>query len=317
MLYGLAAFVYVVVACVLVVAALIALYRRARSRPVGGAKPVLYGSGSVFLIAFVVMMLTAPAEETASQSPGQAEPTNEEKPKEERNQEPKQERPREAAGARASEPRQGAGEGGGSGPGPSVLVLDVVDGDTFTIAPTVRGTGRVRLIGVDTPEVYGGEERCGQEASSFTTRKLEGERVRLELGEDPFDPYDRLLAYVWVDGEMFNETLLEQGLASQVTYPPNDRYEARLIAAEARAKTPSCATATATASPTATATPIATASPAASPDAGGGAGAGGGIDKRYDAVDNLNCEDVAAPFPTPPGDPDNLDADGDGTACEA
>jgi endonuclease YncB( thermonuclease family) len=135
--------------------------------------------------------------------------------------------------------------------GTYVTVTRVVDGDTIEIAPTVRGATDVRLIGVDAPEVYGGEETCGPEASDFTTRHLEGERVRLELDEDPFDQYDRLLAYVWLDGQMFNETLLESGLASQVTYQPNDKYEGRLIAAEARAKTPSCATSGATASPTA------------------------------------------------------------------
>jgi len=48
---------------------------------------------------------------------------------------------------------------------------------------------RVRLIGIDTPEVYGGEEPCGQEASDFTTQRLEGQQARLEIGEDPEDPY--------------------------------------------------------------------------------------------------------------------------------
>jgi micrococcal nuclease len=197
--------------------------------------------------------------------------------------------------------------------------VDVVDGDTFTIAPVVRGADRVQLIGVDTPEIYGSEELCGPEASAFTTERLEGERVRLELDEDPFDPYDRLLAYVWIDGEMFNETLLEEGLATQVTYQPNDRYESRLIAAAANAQTPACASgADATATASGAATPTATApireEPAASPTATASAPAN---DLRYDTIDNLNCSDIAAPFPTPPGDPDNLDADGDGTACEA
>jgi hypothetical protein len=30
----------------------------------------------------------------------------------------------------------------------------------------------------------------------------------------------------------------------------------------------------------------------------------------------VNCSDLAGPIPTPVGDEDNLDSDGDGTACE-
>ena len=49
-----------------------------------------------------------------------------------------------------------------------VTVERVVDGDTIDVSPDVEGTGRVRLIGVDTPEVSGGVEPCGPEASDFT-----------------------------------------------------------------------------------------------------------------------------------------------------
>jgi endonuclease YncB( thermonuclease family) len=55
--------------------------------------------------------------------------------------------------------------------GTTVTVVDVVDGDTFDIDQSVQGMDRVRLIGIDTPEVYGGEEPCGQEASDFTTQR--------------------------------------------------------------------------------------------------------------------------------------------------
>ena len=38
-----------------------------------------------------------------------------------------------------------------------VSVTRVVDGDTIEVSPQVEGTTDVRLIGVDTPEVFGGE----------------------------------------------------------------------------------------------------------------------------------------------------------------
>jgi len=78
-----------------------------------------------------------------------------------------------------------------------VSVTDVVDGDTIDVSPRAEGKTRVRLIGVDTPEVFGGEEPCGPEASDFTTEQLEGQDVTLEFDEDRIDSYDRALAYVW------------------------------------------------------------------------------------------------------------------------
>ena len=33
-----------------------------------------------------------------------------------------------------------------------------------------------------------------------------------------------MLAYVWLDEEMFNEVLLYEGYAQMATYPPNVKY---------------------------------------------------------------------------------------------
>jgi endonuclease YncB( thermonuclease family) len=115
----------------------------------------------------------------------------------------------------------------------------VVDGDTIDVSTQVEGTNRIRLIGVDTPEVFGGEEPCGPEASDFTTEQLEGQDITLEFDEDRVDQYDRALAYVWVpdlDGELFNETLVRRGLARVSTFEPNVKYEDRFVAAESEAK---------------------------------------------------------------------------------
>jgi micrococcal nuclease len=120
-----------------------------------------------------------------------------------------------------------------------VTVTDVVDGDTIDVSAQVEDTNRIRLIGVDTPEVFGGEEPCGPEASDFTTEQLEGQNVTLEFDEDRVDQYDRALAYVWVsdlDGELFNETLVRRGLAKVDTFEPNVKYEDRFLAAENEAR---------------------------------------------------------------------------------
>jgi micrococcal nuclease len=121
-----------------------------------------------------------------------------------------------------------------------VRVTRVVDGDTIEVSPRIVGTEDVGLIGVDTPEVFGIEaQRCGREASAFTTEALGGQDVTLEFDVGRVDPYGRALAYVWVpdlDGVLFNETLLRRGLARVLSVEPNVRYEDRFLAAEKDAK---------------------------------------------------------------------------------
>jgi len=121
----------------------------------------------------------------------------------------------------------------------TVRVKRVVDGDTLKISPAIDGIDEIRLIGVDTPETK--EPGCevqpyGPEASEFATRELQGEEVDLEFDEERRDRYDRLLAYVYRDDEMFNEDLLEGGYAQVATFPPNDKYVDRFEAAQAEAK---------------------------------------------------------------------------------
>jgi micrococcal nuclease len=125
---------------------------------------------------------------------------------------------------------------GSSGPRGTVdaTVTKNTDGDTLRLS----GIGRVRLIGVDTPEVYGGVECYGRQASAFTKRVLPpGTKVRYRLGVEPRDRYDRALAYVWLrDGRFFNLMLVERGYAQVLTIPPNVDYADRFLKAQRRAR---------------------------------------------------------------------------------
>ncbi len=121
----------------------------------------------------------------------------------------------------------------------TVTVSRVVDGDTVEISPGINGIKDIRLIGMDTPEtVDPGEEvePLGPEASSFATDSLAGQSVGLEFDVEREDQYDRLLAYVYLGGEMFNEVLVEEGLAQAYPYEPNTRYEGRFAAAQDEAR---------------------------------------------------------------------------------
>ena len=91
----------------------------------------------------------------------------------------------------------------------------VVDGDTVTL---MNGQ-RVRLVQIDTPEVYFGTECYGRAASRWTKRMLPaGTRVRLlaDPATDRADRYGRLLRYVVrvSDGLNVNVRLVTVGAAA-------------------------------------------------------------------------------------------------------
>lgn len=118
-----------------------------------------------------------------------------------------------------------------------ILVTRVVDGDTLVL----ENKERVRLIGIDTPEIHesnklnrdaqrSGQDiatikQLGQRSYEFTKNLVEGKRVRLEFDVERFDKYKRILAYVYLlDGTFLNAAIVEQGYASLLTYPPNVKY---------------------------------------------------------------------------------------------
>ena len=116
----------------------------------------------------------------------------------------------------------------------TVRVTKHTDGDTLWLS----AIGKVRLIGVDTPEVYGDAECYGREASAFVERTVPlGTEVRYRLGVDERDQYGRALAYVWLpDGRFLNRLLVARGYAQPLTVPPNVEYEDLFVQAAGRAR---------------------------------------------------------------------------------
>ena len=117
----------------------------------------------------------------------------------------------------------------------------VIDGDTIS----VRLDGdryTVRLTGVDTPETTHptrGVEPYGQDAAAYTTARLTGATVRLDLDPagDHIDAYGRILRYVMLPtGEHFNATLIREGYARATGTFPYTR-QAEFLQLEAQART--------------------------------------------------------------------------------
>lgn len=116
------------------------------------------------------------------------------------------------------------------------MVTYVVDGDTFDVKLENGKTERIRPILVNAPEICHKSspsdceaEPYGDEAADFTKDLLEGETVYLEQDVSERDPYDRLLAYVYLEnGQMYQELILSEGLAEVSVYEPDIKYQSHL-----------------------------------------------------------------------------------------
>jgi micrococcal nuclease len=118
-------------------------------------------------------------------------------------------------------------------------VVDVLDGDTIVVRRRGGSDETVRLLGVDTPETHHPTRpvQCyGPEASAYTASRLFGQVVRLEDDVERHDVYGRRLAYVYLDGENFEEELLREGYARLLVIEPNHAHGRDLLDEELDAR---------------------------------------------------------------------------------
>ncbi len=114
-------------------------------------------------------------------------------------------------------------------------VEHVIDGDTVVIDGTT-----VRLIGIDAPETnhpakpaqcYGGESK------EYALNMLGGRKVEYKTDKNYSikDKYNRLLAYLYVDGKLYNAEAIKNGYALAYTRFPF-KYLKKFVQLEAEAK---------------------------------------------------------------------------------
>lgn len=119
----------------------------------------------------------------------------------------------------------------------------VIDGDTLLL----DNGETVRLIGIDTPEYYkvtdtekfGLDEdylyEWGVKAKLYMEDRVLYKDVSLEYDWERRDKYERLLAYIYVNQEMINRTMIEKGYARAM--PEFDfKYREEFIELEREAK---------------------------------------------------------------------------------
>jgi micrococcal nuclease len=108
-------------------------------------------------------------------------------------------------------------------------VVHVRDGDTFDVKIGDK-IETVRMLLVDSPEtVQEGmiPQPGGEIASSYTKKYLLGKDTKIVFDGSHRDKYDRILGYVEIDGEDYNQKLLDEGLAklAYIYEPHYDRLE--------------------------------------------------------------------------------------------
>ncbi len=98
-------------------------------------------------------------------------------------------------------------------------VESVTDGDTLDLITASGREVTIRLIGIDTPEVYGGVECGGRAASAAMGRIATGSvTVRTDPTQDRIDRYGRLLAYINKGTLDLGRAMIARGFASTYVY---------------------------------------------------------------------------------------------------
>jgi micrococcal nuclease len=190
---------------------------------------------------------------------------------------------------------------------PGLVAVDhIVDGDTLDLA-----NGRsVRLLQIDTPETTQGECYAGRAEGRLASLVRPGWRIRLRTDPslDRTDRYGRLLRYVYRGARNVNLALVRSGAATVWFYQGDrGRFAARLLDAERRARRAKLG--------------LWRACPGTPVDPEQGADTGGAA-----AGSDRDCSDFSSQAEAqrffkahggPRSDPDRLDADHNGVACES
>ncbi|WP_407372422.1 thermonuclease family protein [Carnobacterium sp.] len=108
----------------------------------------------------------------------------------------------------------------------AVELVRTIDGDTIVFTEDGEEK-KLRLLLIDTPESSttktGSAQPYGKEAKDFLKNYLDGKKLSIEYdpAHEKIDDYNRVLAYLYADGELIQEVMVKKGLA-RVGYENGD-----------------------------------------------------------------------------------------------
>jgi micrococcal nuclease len=96
----------------------------------------------------------------------------------------------------------------------------VVDGDTIDVSFNICGVQRVRLVGINAPEI---SEEGYEEAKEFLNETCIWEEVKLDVDDmKQYGTYYRILAVVYVNETNLNDKMVREGYAEVMYIPPSE-----------------------------------------------------------------------------------------------
>lgn len=113
----------------------------------------------------------------------------------------------------------------------------VIDGDTVILDDDAKTY--LRYIGINAPENLNNNspgDPFSLESTYLNRELIDGKDIRIEFDKEKYDPYGRLLGYVFVGDTFINEEIVRQGLARVFFIGPNRKYESKLRTAQEEAK---------------------------------------------------------------------------------
>lgn len=108
-----------------------------------------------------------------------------------------------------------------------VTLVNPTDGDTARFKDSITGEViRVRFLGIDTPESTIQLDPWGKEASNYAAKRLkEAKEIILESEGPRTETYGRYLAWVWLDGKLYNLQVLEEAYTNSTCSSSSKYYE--------------------------------------------------------------------------------------------
>jgi micrococcal nuclease len=123
-------------------------------------------------------------------------------------------------------------------------VTKVSDGDTIQVTTPEKTKLRVRLYGIDAPEMPKIDHRTGrinkpgqpygEESLKVLEAKIRGKRVRLDILD--IDKYKRMVGVIWIGNRNINLEMVEEGHADAYREYLKEPYRSQFIAAEKEAR---------------------------------------------------------------------------------
>ncbi len=107
--------------------------------------------------------------------------------------------------------------------------LEVID--SRSVVPVLQ---KVRLLGISAPDLK--QNPWGIQAKGYLEQLSLGKEVLIESDVEQSDRYNRVLAYVWLDGVLLNEQLVKSGYVLADELVPNSKYSQRLQYAQYEAR---------------------------------------------------------------------------------